>query len=58
MEAKRFISADTIVPLPFYPQTFNRYAYAYNNPIILKDLDGHEPDEYGDYRAALEAQVW
>ena len=37
----KFISADTIVPLPFYPQTFNRYAYTYNNPIIFRDLDGH-----------------
>ena len=45
----RFISADTIVPLPFYPQTFNRYAYAYNNPIVLRDLDGHEPGDYWDY---------
>ncbi|MBI4681063.1 MAG: RHS repeat-associated core domain-containing protein [Nitrospirae bacterium] len=42
----RFISADTIVPRPFYPQSLNRYAYAYNNPIILKDIDGHEPGDY------------
>ncbi len=46
MEAKRFISADTIVPKPFYPISLNRYAYAYNNPIILKDLDGHDPNDY------------
>jgi RHS repeat-associated protein len=53
----RFISADTIVPLPFYPISLNRYAYAYNNPIILKDLDGHltfcwegcSDDSSGDY---------
>ena len=37
----RFISADTIVPEPFHPQSFNRYAYARNNPIVLVDLDGH-----------------
>ncbi|RJQ49599.1 MAG: hypothetical protein C4538_02020 [Nitrospiraceae bacterium] len=37
----RFISADTIVPEPFYPQSLNRYAYAYNNPVMLRDLDGH-----------------
>lgn len=42
----RFISADTIVPKPFYPISLNRYAYAYNNPIILKDLDGHDPNNY------------
>lgn len=51
----RFISADTIVPLPFYPQSFNRYAYAYNNPIVILDLNGHEgefwdcPDYGGDW---------
>jgi len=44
----RFTSADTIVPIPFYPQTYNRYAYAYNNPIVLRDLDGHEPEDYWD----------
>ncbi len=37
----RFISADTIVPMPFYPQTLNRYSYAINNPIVLRELDGH-----------------
>jgi RHS repeat-associated protein len=37
----RFISADTIVPMPFYPQSLNRYAYCINNPVILVDLDGH-----------------
>ncbi len=37
----RFISADTIVPEPFYPQSFNRYSYSVNNPIVLKDIDGH-----------------
>ncbi len=39
----RFISADTIVPEPYYPQSFNRYAYAYNNPIVLRDLAGYCP---------------
>jgi RHS repeat-associated protein len=38
----RFISADTIVPEPFYPQSLNRYAYCANNPVILRDLDGHD----------------
>ncbi len=42
----RFISADTIVPKPFYPISLNRYAYTYNNPIVLKDLDGHAPNDY------------
>ncbi len=37
----RFISADTIVPEPFYPQSLNRYAYTINNPVILRELDGN-----------------
>jgi RHS repeat-associated protein len=43
----RFISSDTIVPQPFYPQSLNRYAYAYNNPIVLRDLDGHYAPDPG-----------
>ena len=37
----RFISADTIVPEPANPQSFNRYAYALNNPIKYNDPSGH-----------------
>ncbi|RJQ53427.1 MAG: RHS repeat-associated core domain-containing protein [Nitrospiraceae bacterium] len=42
----RFISADTIVPLPFYPQSLNRYSFTMNNPVVLRELDGHN---YGSY---------
>ena len=37
----KFISADPIVPAPFYPQTLNRYSYAYNNPMVVRDLNGN-----------------
>jgi len=37
----RFISADTIVPEPFYPQTLNRYSYVLNNPVKYTDPTGH-----------------
>ena len=37
----RLISADTIVPDPKNPQTLNRYAYAYNNPVNYTDPSGH-----------------
>ncbi|MGH2544012.1 MAG: RHS repeat-associated core domain-containing protein [Ardenticatenaceae bacterium] len=39
----RFASADALVPDPANPQSFNRYGYAYNNPVRLKDPDGHRP---------------
>jgi hypothetical protein len=37
----RFVSADTIVPLPFYPQSLNRYSFTLNNPIVIRELNGH-----------------
>ncbi len=38
-----FISADSIVPNYFDPQTLNRYAYCRNNPLIYVDPNGHKP---------------
>lgn len=38
----RFVSADTIVPQPFNPQSLNRYSYVRNNPLLLIDPDGHD----------------
>jgi len=40
-EIGRFISPDTIVPNPQNPQSYNRYAYALNNPIKYTDPSGH-----------------
>ncbi len=37
----RFVSADTIVPGPGNPQSFNRYAYVLNNPLKYVDPSGH-----------------
>ncbi len=37
----RFISADTMVPEPGNPQSLNRYAYTYNNPLKYTDPTGH-----------------
>lgn len=37
----RFISADTIVPNPANPQSFNRYSYVLNNPLRYTDPSGH-----------------
>ncbi len=40
-EVGRFISADTIVPDPANPQSFNRYTYALNSPTNFTDPSGH-----------------
>ena len=39
----RWISADTMVPDPLNPQSLNRYAYVYNQPLIYVDREGHFP---------------
>ena len=42
-EIGRFISPDSIVPDFSNPQSLNRYSYALNNPVIIRDADGHDP---------------
>jgi RHS repeat-associated protein len=37
----RFLSADTIVPDPQNPQSFNRYSYVENRPLNMTDVTGH-----------------
>ncbi|NLE45473.1 MAG: RHS repeat-associated core domain-containing protein, partial [Chloroflexi bacterium] len=37
----RWISADTIVPVPANPRNFNRYTYCGDNPVIFVDPTGH-----------------
>ncbi|MCP4597138.1 MAG: hypothetical protein GY843_11720 [Neptuniibacter sp.] len=44
----RFISADTIVPDPGNPQSFNRYAYVNNRPLNYVDPSGHAEESAGD----------
>jgi RHS repeat-associated protein len=56
----RFISADSIVPRPGDLQSFNRYSYCSNNPLVYVDPSGHidigdtigpdgAPDSYADW---------
>ena len=40
-EVGRFVSPDSIVPEAGEPQSFNRYAYSYNNPTKYTDPSGH-----------------
>jgi len=37
----RFASADTIVPNPASPQSYNRYSYVLNSPVNFTDPTGH-----------------
>ncbi|NWJ48690.1 MAG: RHS repeat-associated core domain-containing protein [Chloroflexi bacterium] len=37
----KFVSSDSIVPNPANPQAFNKYGYAYDNPLIHTDPTGH-----------------
>ncbi|MHC1781889.1 MAG: RHS repeat-associated core domain-containing protein [Anaerolineaceae bacterium] len=36
-----FIQADSLISNPANPQTWDKYAYAINNPIMFKDPSGH-----------------
>ena len=45
---RMFISPDFIVPHPYNPQSFNRYAYVLNNPLRYTDPSGHHNEEYGE----------
>ncbi|MBI4305530.1 MAG: RHS repeat-associated core domain-containing protein, partial [Chloroflexi bacterium] len=46
----RFISPDTIVPDPYDPRDYNRFAYVLNNPLKYTDPSGHScsTDEWAD----------
>jgi RHS repeat-associated protein len=39
----KFLSADSIIPVPYDPQALNRYAYVLNDPVNYWDPSGHRP---------------
>ncbi len=39
---RRFLSPDNLVQDPFNTQSYNRFGYVYNNPLLYVDIDGNE----------------
>jgi RHS repeat-associated protein len=58
----RFVSADTVVPKPGNPQTLNRFAYAYNNPLRYIDPTGHDAPDIinflGEFSTGAAFEAW
>ncbi len=40
-EICRFVTADTVIPDELFSQSWNRFSYCSNNPIIYRDPTGH-----------------
>jgi RHS repeat-associated protein len=53
----RFVSADSIIPYPFDPQSLNRYSYCRNNPLLYIDPDGHREILEGEPNTESEFSV-
>ncbi|MFC4686125.1 RHS repeat-associated core domain-containing protein [Epilithonimonas pallida] len=39
---RKFLSADNLVQDPYNTQSYDRYSYVFNNPLLYVDLDGNE----------------
>ncbi len=39
---RRFLSPDNLVQDPFNTQSYNRFGYVFNNPLLYVDIDGNE----------------
>lgn len=44
---RKFLSPDSLVPDPLNTQSYDRYGYVNNNPLLLIDIDGNEPFTIG-----------
>jgi RHS repeat-associated protein len=54
----RFISPDSIVPDPNNPQSYDHYAYTFNNPLRYTDPSGHTPVPWGQIIVFLAVRAW
>jgi RHS repeat-associated protein len=52
----RFLSADSIVPSPYNPQSLNRFTYVLNNPLKYTDPTGHLPSYCQRFPAECRAE--
>jgi len=50
----RWISPDSIIPDPSNVQSFDRYAYSNNNPLVYIDPTGHDPwNVFGEFMTGM-----
>ena len=54
----RMLSADTLIPDVFNPQSLNRYSYVLNNPTMYSDPSGHQPQPEGPVSDPSEWARW
>ncbi|MCX8532158.1 RHS repeat-associated core domain-containing protein [Chryseobacterium luquanense] len=40
---RKFLSPDNLVSDPYNTQSYDRFGYVYNNPLLYIDIDGNEP---------------
>jgi RHS repeat-associated protein len=49
----RFLSADPFIQAPYFSQSYNRYAYVLNNPLVLVDPSGYFFGGIGDFLGGI-----
>jgi RHS repeat-associated protein len=54
----QFLSADSIVPGFYNPQSLNRFSYCYNNPLVFIDPSGHLPGAIELAASESEGKDW
>ncbi len=54
----RWIGSDTIIPGPANPQSFNRYSYVNNRPLVATDPTGHDLVIVGGMGGNADMEEW